>query len=378
MNCPALVYVVNSLNPGGTEKLVVDMSLAFASDFEVAVICLDEPGLWAKNLRERKIPVHCVWRQAGLDMNVPGRLANIFRRYRTKIIHAHQCSAWFYSALSRLLYSTPFLILEEHGRFFPEVENSKRLFVNRLIIRRLTHRFVAVSDDVRKRLQRYEGLEKDHIEVVYNGVNTKAAISQKERIKRRADLGFSSEDFIVGTVGRYDPIKNLPMLVKSLHQSRKVLPSIRGLFVGDGPVFGKIRTLIKQLGLFEVVVMTGHREDARDLIPCLDLFVLASFSEGTSMALLEAMAAGVPVVVTDVGGNPEIVDKGETGWVIPSDSVEDLSSALKAAVNNPDISLKFGEAGRRRFEERFTFHRMIQRYRKIYHEMIDKRYLYRL
>ena len=157
---PALAYVVNSLNAGGTEKLVVDMSLAFAPDFEVAVICLDEPGVWAKNLREKNIPVHCIWRQPGLDMNVPVRLAHHLRRYETKIIHAHQCTAWFYAALSRLLYSSPSLLMEEHGRFFPEVENRKRAFVNRWAVRRLTHRFVAVSEDVRARLKRFEGLER--------------------------------------------------------------------------------------------------------------------------------------------------------------------------------------------------------------------------
>jgi glycosyltransferase involved in cell wall biosynthesis len=368
---PTLTYVVNSLNPGGTEKLVVDMSLSFASDFEVVVICLDEPGLWAANLREKNIPVYCAWRQPGIDMNVPVRLVNYFRRHRTNIIHAHQCSAWFYSALSRLLYSTPFLMLEEHGRFFPEVENRKRVFVNRMIIQRLTHRFVAVSEDVRERLKKFEGLDQANIEVVYNGVNAGPAISQNERTRRRADLGFSPEDFVIGTVGRFDPIKNLPMLVKALQKSLKNLPSIRGIFVGDGPVYEDIKALVEQLGLSGSVRMTGHREDARNLISCLDLFVLSSFSEGTSMALLEAMSTGVPVVVTDVGGNPEIVIKDQTGWMVPSESVEELTAAIIDAFNNSSKKEMFVNAGKRRFEVNFTFEMMIKNYRKIYNEMLE-------
>ena len=172
---PNLAYVVHSLNPGGTEKLIVEMSLAFASEFDVAVMCLDEPGLWAAELRAKGIPVHCLWRQPGLDLAMPVRLANHFRRSNTQIIHAHQCTPWFYAALSRLLHSAPRLLLEEHGRFFPEVQNPKRVFVNRLLVRKLTHRFVAVSSDIRMRLQRYEGLNAERIEVIYNGAKSRFA-----------------------------------------------------------------------------------------------------------------------------------------------------------------------------------------------------------
>jgi glycosyltransferase involved in cell wall biosynthesis len=370
MNRPALAYVVNSLNPGGTEKLVVDMSLAFESDFDVVVICLDEPGLWATNLREKNIPVYCVWHQPGLDINMPVRLAQHFRRHRTNIIHAHQCSAWFYAALSRLLYSAPLLLLEEHGRFYPEVENQKRVLANRLIIRRLTHRFVAVSEDVKERLKKFEGLDKANIDVVYNGVNDGHNLSQEERAKRRAELGFRLQDFVVGTVGRFDAIKNLPMLVQSVNQASKFLPSLRALLVGDGPAFGETEGLIGQLGLTEKVVLTGHREDARDLIPCFDLFVLSSFSEGTSMALLEAMASGVPVAVTNVGGNPEIVLDGRTGWVVPSDCADIMANTIIEAAGNPTKRCDFGLAGKRRFEKHFTFANMIENYRKIYGKIL--------
>lgn len=116
---PSLAYVVNSLNPGGTEKLVAEMSFAFAAEFDIVVLCLDEPGLWANDLRDREIPVHCLWRQPGLDLAMPMRLAEHFRRCHTQIVHAHQCTPWFYAALSRLLYPAPRLLLEEHGRFFP-------------------------------------------------------------------------------------------------------------------------------------------------------------------------------------------------------------------------------------------------------------------
>src|SRR5215471_14843199 len=127
---PSLAYVVNALNPGGTERLVVDMARAFACDYDLQVICLDEPGSWGEALRAERIPVHCVWRQPGLDLSMPGKLAAIFRAARTQLIHAHQCTPWFYCALARLRHGAPKLLLEEHGRFYPEVLNRKRVWFN--------------------------------------------------------------------------------------------------------------------------------------------------------------------------------------------------------------------------------------------------------
>lgn len=372
-NRPTLAYVVHSLNPGGTEKLVVEMSLAFAAEFDMLVLCLDEPGAWAHTLRARGIAVHCVWRQPGFDLSVPIKLARHFRRCRTRIVHAHQCTPWFYAALSRLLYPTPRLLLQEHGRFFPEAENRLGALVNRLLIRKLTHGFVAVSEDVRQRLQRYEGLDARRIEVIYNGVAAHPPLAPGERAALRCELGFAPEDFVVGTVGRFDPIKNLPLLVASLARVGEEIAALRGLLVGDGPLFADIRTQLQQSGLGARVRLTGFRDDARRLIQCMDLFVLSSLSEGTSMALLEAMAAGVPVAVTAVGGNPEIVIDGQTGWVVPSQSEHALTAAVREAIGAAQKRQRLAEAGRRRVEEHFAFERMIMGYRERYREWLAAR-----
>lgn len=369
----ALAYVVNSLNPGGTEKLVVEMALTFTAAFDVLVICLDEPGLWAKQLRACGISVYCMWRQPGLDVAIPVKLARHFHRHRARIIHAHQCTSWFYAALSRLIYPSPRLLLEEHGRFFPELENKKRVLVNKVLIKKLTHRFVAVSGDVRTRLQNYEGLIHSQIEVIYNGVKPGPVKFQDHRNDIRREFGFAPDSFVIGSVGRFDPIKNLPMFINSLARARQICPSIKGFLVGDGRVFNDAIELVDRLRLTDSVVFTGFREDARELVQCMDLFILSSFSEGTSMALLEAMAAGVSVAVTDVGGNPEIVSKGRTGWVVPSDSVADLTAAILDAIGNPAKRAEYAEAGRQRFEECFTFDRMIENYCRIYSEMLESK-----
>lgn len=367
---PSLAYVVNSLNPGGTEKLVVEMARAFQGEFEVKVYCLDEPGLWAKQLRREGIRVQCMWRQPGLDLGVALRLAGEFQRAGISIVHAHQCTAWFYSALARLRCPAPRLLLEEHGRFYPEVDKPLRRFVNRLLIARLTHGVVAVSDDIRKRLVRYEGLHRDKVDVIYNGVIPRSIPDPGERDRMRRQLGFGPADFVVGTVGRFDPIKNLPLLVQALANAAVERPAFRGLLVGDGPEAPRIRQLLVEAGLQDRVRLTGFRDDAALLTQCMDLFVLPSLSEGTSMALLEAMSSGVPVAVTAVGGNPEIVVGGESGWVVPSGDVGALTGALKEAESAPESCTAFANAARRRFQEQFTFAAMIERYRDVYRRLL--------
>jgi L-malate glycosyltransferase len=367
---PGLSYVVNSLNPGGTERLVVEMSCAFSQEYDVQVLCLDDEGTWAAELRGRGIEVHALGRKPGIDLALPAKLGSHFRKHGARIVHAHQCTAWFYAALSRVLYPRPRLLFEEHGRFFPEVESPARALVNRVLIRKLTHRFVAVSSDIRERLQRYEGLDAGQIEVVYNGVAPAQRLRSGDRDALRRELGFDSGDFVVGTVGRFDPIKNLPMLVASLETAGEQAGALRGLLVGDGPVFGEIGSLVRQGPMRDRIQLTGYRSDARRLAQCLDLFVLSSFSEGTSMALLEAMAAGVPVAVTEVGGNPEIVRNGETGWTVPSGSTDALARVIGEAMSDSTKRNRLADAGRLRFEEKFAMDRMIGNYRERYRQLL--------
>jgi glycosyltransferase involved in cell wall biosynthesis len=362
--------VVNTLNTGGTERLVVDMSRAFAREFDVMVVCLDEPGAWGRQLRAEGFEVHCVWRQPGVDMNMPRRLAALFRAAGTRLVHAHQCTPWFYSALSRLRHKAPRLLLQEHGRFYPEVTNRKRALLNRTLISPLTHDFVAVSEDVRQRLERYEGIDAKRIRVIYNGVTPPTLLTPAQRAELRARLGYTDGDFVIGTVGRFDPIKNLPMLVRSLARVMGQHGEVRGLLVGDGPEFARVSELLRTERIESRVTLTGFRDDARQLAQCMDLFVLPSFSEGTSMALLEAMAAGVPVAVTAVGGNPEIVSAGQTGWVVPSDDVPALTGAMLQARGDAAVRRQYADAARRRLEERFLFPRMIDHYRNLYREML--------
>ncbi|MBM9514554.1 glycosyltransferase [Desulfogranum marinum] len=367
-----IAYVVNSLNLGGTEHLVVQMSEVYRNEHDILIICLDEPGLWAERLREQGIAVHCCRRQPGLDLNVARKIANICQFNKVDIIHAHQCTAWFYSALSRLIYRKNKLLFEEHGRHYPEVYSWKKNFINKLVIQHLTHVTVAVSEDVRKRLVKYEGLSQKNIQVVYNGVHSPVLISAEKRKKIRNIFGIAEDDFLIGSVGRLDAIKNYPMLLAAFARFVEKYPKAKLMLVGDGPEKKKLHELATELGCEADVIFTGYRSDATELLQCFDLFVLCSFSEGTSMALLEAMASSIASVVTDVGGNPELIVDKVNGWVITSDDDIALENVMLEAINNKKQTVHLAQMAKKRYEEQFTFEAMIARYRSMYSTLIGQ------
>ena len=241
--------------------------------------------------------------------------------------------------------------------------------MNRLFIRGLTQRIVAVSREVRNRLVTYEGLKSDDIEIIYNGVNTPSKITRDERNSLRRSFSFGEQDFVVGTVGRLDSIKNIPMLVSSIGMAVRDIPNLRCLIVGSGAEHQALEAEIARQDLVECVKLAGFRNDASDLTQCMDLFVLSSLSEGTSIALLEAMAAEVPVAVTAVGGNPEVVMDGVSGWLVPSGDVAKLSEVIGEAVHNPAKAKSLATGGKRRYLEMFSFDHMMENYIQLYDDM---------
>lgn len=368
---PKIGYLVHSLDPGGTERLALDMALWFSSRYRLQICCLDRPGQWASAARQQGLPVTCLYRRPGIDLRLSVRLAAWIRDTGIDLIHAHQYTPWFYAGLARLLCPGTRLVFQEHGRHYPEVRKPKRILFNRLLLAPLTSGMAAVSEDIRHRLAVYEGLSTERIEVIYNGARPVAPLSRELRQELRRSLGFGSDEVVVASVGRLDPVKNLDLFLDGIAAAAGRVPELKGLIVGDGPEAVRLRDKAGEMGLAGRVVFTGFREDAARLVQAADLLALVSFSEGTSMALLEAMAAGLPAIVTRVGGNPEVVADGRTGWVISSDHLDEFTRALIEAARDGKERAALGQEARRRFSERFEFTAMTRSYDRLYRRILS-------
>jgi glycosyltransferase involved in cell wall biosynthesis len=363
MNTGARVLqLVLSLNPGGTERLVVELASRLHPRVPMAVCCLDEAGLWASALQERGIRVSVLGRQAGFRPGLGRRVAHAAAQHGATLIHAHHYSPFVYGAIARLWRPSTRLLFTEHGRLSDAGPSPRRRAVNRLL--RLAPQGVfAVSADLKRHLVA-EGFPPQSVRVIYNGIDPVSDGLDADRNRIRQMLGVGDDVLTIGTVARLDPVKDLGTLIESVSHliaERRV----RLVIIGEGPDLTRLKHTAAARGVSNDVTFVGHRDDVRRWLTAFDVFANSSTSEGVSLTILEAMAAGLPVVATAVGGTPEVVD-ASTGYLVPPRDPVALAAAIRSLAKDVPRRATLGRAGRQRVATSFTLDRMVEDYRKAY------------
>lgn len=357
-----VLHVALALNPGGAERLVVELATRAPAGVASAVCCLDERGAWADDLESRGIRVFNLGRRPGFRPGLAWRLARLAAAEGIHVLHCHQYTPFVYGALARLAHPRLRLVFTEHGRLADAPPSPRRRLANRLLSR-TPGRFFAVSDELRRFLET-EGFPPRRMEVLPNGIDPGPRPGAAERASARRTLGLPGDASVIGTAARLDPVKDLPRLVEAFAAVRAAHPAARLVILGDGPERGAIEAARDRVGAGDAVLLPGHRADVRTLLPGFDLYVNCSTYEGVSLTILEAMAAGLPVAATAVGGTPEVVVDGATGRLVPPRDTAALAAALAGILADPARAAGLGEAGRRRMEERFSFDAMMSMYVK--------------
>lgn len=356
-----VMQLVLSLSPGGTERLVIEICRHLASKVESVVCCLDEPGEWAGEVSQLNIPVIALSREPGFHPSLARRLARVLAEHKIDVVHCHHYSPYVYGLLATVLRPEVRLVFTEHGRLASGAPSWKRRLVNPLLSLR-PGRVCAVSNDL-KQFMVAEGFPERRVEVVYNGIDPGERPRPGQCAAAREALGIPKDAFVVGTVGRLDPVKNLSALVRAHAEVNGRHPHAHLVVVGGGPERASLEEEARRLGIFEAVTFTGQRADVRFLMPGFDVYVNSSNYEGVSLTILEAMAARLPVVATAVGGNPEVVIDHETGLLVQAKAIADAVLALAA---DPRRRQTMGEAGRWRVKRYFSIDRMVEQYADAY------------
>ncbi len=360
---PRVMQLVLSLSPGGTERLVIEIVRALRDRMDFVVCCLDEPGGWASELEALQVPVVALSRRPGFHPRLALDIARLMKTHQIDVVHCHHYSPFVYGALAALLRPSVTLVFTEHGKVSDAGPSRKRRLVNPLLARKRGH-LRAVSADLRRHMIA-EGFPTGRLQVIYNGIHPGEPPSDFDRHAARVVLGVPSDAFVLGTVGRLDPVKNLDLLLQTHARLAAAHARAHLVIVGDGPERAALTAKAAELGISGSVTFTGYREDVRFLMPAFDLFVNCSSYEGVSLTILEAMAAALPVVATPVGGNPEVVVNRETGLLIPA-SARLLAEAIANLAIDERRLRQMGDAGRRRVESHFSIARMIEEYAGLY------------
>jgi L-malate glycosyltransferase len=369
---PTVCQVLHSLTVGGAEVLAARLARGLADRYRFVFACLDALGALGEELRADGFLVHVLERRPGVDVGCMRRLARLWREEKVDIVHAHQYTPFFYALAARRWRGRPPVLFHEHGRWFPDYRRPKRVIFNRLMLRR-KDRVVGVGEAVRHALVQNEGFPDRRVGVIYNGVDPAAFNGQAiDRAKVRRNIGVGRDDLTIVQVARLDHLKDHATAMRAIHRARQQLPDLRLVLVGDGPEREKIQAEIDRLAVADRVLMLGTRHDVAELLRAADIFLLTSISEGIPVTILEAMAAGLPVVATQVGGVPEIVRHEHSGLLAPPGDDAELAKALVRLATDPGLRQRMGDFGRQRAREEFSQERMHAAYRAIYEEMLGR------
>jgi glycosyltransferase involved in cell wall biosynthesis len=366
-----ICQVLHSLEVGGAEVLAARLARRLAPGYRFLFACLDELGSLGRELRAEGFPIEVLGRRPGVDWRCARRLAAFARAEGVDVLHAHQYTPFFYAAAGRRFGSTPPVLFTEHGRAFPDLPRRKRMLANRVLLRR-RDRVMAVGETVRQALIRNEGLPPGRIEVIYNGIPLEpfeAPATPEARAAARAEIGVGPDDLVAILVARLDYLKDHATAIRTIERVARRRPDARLVLVGEGLERASIEDLVHRLGVGENVRLLGRRTDVPRLLSAADVVLLTSISEGIPLTLIEAMAAGLPVVSTRVGGVPEVVVDGETALLAPSGDAEALAGHILDLADDPGRRARMGLSGRRRAREQFSEGRMHQLYRDLYEEM---------
>jgi N-acetyl-alpha-D-glucosaminyl L-malate synthase BshA len=357
----------------GAEVLVAEIIRRLRDSMEPTIFCLDAIGPLGKALQDEGVDVVCLNRKPGRDWGVGKRLAAVAKEKKIEVMHAHQYTPFFYSALAKAWGGANYkLILTEHGRHFPDAVSFKRRLANRWVLSRYLDAINACCQFSATALASNDGFTTLPIEVIENGIEWERYQTHSNKTTLRASLGLDANRKYVACVARFHPIKDHTSLLQGYSQVAKQRTDADLLLIGDGPRREELQTLVQQLGIQNRVQFLGVRSDVADLLQAVDVFALTSLCEAASLTLLEAMAAGLPVVVTDVGGNPEIVRQENEGLLVPRQDATAIGNALIRILSDATLANRMGQAGKQRVKETYSLERTIERYHQLYQRLANQ------
>jgi glycosyltransferase involved in cell wall biosynthesis len=353
------------------ERVIMDLCrYVDPARFRFTICCLSVRGPLADEMAAEGVPVIYCENQSRTAKYLRGfELARLFRRLRVDVLHTHNTTAFIHGLVGAQLAGVPIKIHTDHCKNY--VDETRRWMVLEHVASRFIDKMVAVSEHTRSELIQYERIPQSKLMVIRNGINPKPTRTAPVAALR-AEFGFTSDQIIMGTVGRLQPQKGLDLLLAAAPAVLAACPNVRFLVVGGGALEPQLRAQAAALGLEGRVVFTGWRSDAVDLLQMFDCFVSTSNFEGLPMVLLEAMAAGKPIVATAVGGVPEAVDEFN-GITLPTRDPAALSSALVRLAQRPDVMRRLGTHSRSRYTERFTAQAMAAAYQQLYEQFLDEK-----
>ena len=377
---PLIAHVVHRFDVGGLENGVVNLINRLpAGDFRHAVVALTEITAFRDRVARDDVTFHPIGKGDGHGFKVYPALYRLFRALRPAIVHTRNLAA-LEATVPAAIAGVPVRIHGEHGWDVADLVGSSRKYrLLRRIYRPFVHRYVALSQGLESYLIDAVGVPPARVARICNGVDTARFAPARDGARAPiAGSPFNHPDlWVVGTVGRLQHVKDPVTLARAFVRALALVPGaaqrMRLAIVGDGALRAEVEDVLAKARAAHLAWLPGERADVPACLRGLDCFVLPSRAEGISNTILEAMATGLPVIATNVGGNPELIEEGVTGVLVPPEDPEALAREIVACFRAPQLAAARGRGGRARAEQLFSLDGMVRRYGELYRDLLAAR-----
>ena len=360
-----VAHIIFRLDVGGMENGLVNLINGLPRHaFTHSIICLTFATEFRNRIQTDNVEILELHKPEGNSLKTYRAVYRALRRIRPDIVHTRNLGTVDLAPIA-FLAGCPIRVHGEHGWDAADLGGVSTKY---RIIRRISDlfikKYVAVSMDISRWLRSVIGVDEAKIEQIYNGVDTNRFVPSGSKPKP------GDRRVVFGTVGRQDAIKGLDVLIDAVSSLKAARPglerSIRVVMAGDGPEHARCRSMIDSAGLAEIVELPGSVDDVPGLLQSFDFFVQPSHNEGISNTVLEAMSVGLPVIATEVGGNPELIRNGVEGWLIGRGDSRALGERIGRYLDDVDLRIMHGRAARERAVNTFAIDRMIANYGSLY------------
>lgn len=369
-----ILHVVDSLERGGLERLVHDLAIAQQRHgHRVAVFSINQTGGFITELQAAGVPVIVGNKQGTLDLRVLQKLRQTVHDHRIDTVHAHNFVPSYYAAAALLgMRQRPSQVVTCHD-MGTRLSNRRLRWLFKWSIRR-SQGVAMVGRQVHDRFTRGGYVPEHKAMTLLNAVPVEDfGITPQRRATARQALGLSADDVVVGCVGRLVELKNHLGLIRQWPDVVASHPQARLVLIGEGPLRPQIEQLIAELGLGDRVMLAGIRSDVSQLLPGLDVFALPSFTEGVSIALLEACATGLPALASRVGGNVEVIQDGVTGRLFDVQDPSAMRDALRQLAGDAGLREALGQRARTWVRDHASLDTLCAQYDHLYHDAAQRR-----
>lgn len=360
-----VMHVILTLGVGGAEQLVYRMVTSCTDANRPVVCCLLFLGELGEQLKREGGSVYCRNHNGGMDFGIISWLKQIIIDEKIDVVHAHTYSPLFYSVPAAKLVGGVKVVYTEHGRLYPERSNWKHSLINPILALGTDH-MVSISESTAKAMNKYDNFPLNRIKVIHNGISIPDIEQKVDFLAKKRSLGLAESCRVIGTAARIEEIKNIPMMLRAFQHVLDEIPDTCLLIAGKGSKEQELKSYAEELGISQKVKFVGLRNDLWEIYQIMEIFLLSSFTEGISVTLLEAMASGVPAVVTDVGGNSEVVVDEVTGCLVPLNDDGAMAKSIVELLKNREKSLGYAAGAKERVANDFSFDGMMKSYEMLY------------